>query len=75
MPVRLAPAARVDINRATQEALESLPGIGPVLAQRIIAYREANGAFASVEDLQKVDGVGTDTFEKLRELITVGEAP
>ncbi len=71
----LAPAALVDINRATQEALESLPGIGPVLAQRIIAYREANGAFASVEDLQKVDGVGADTFEKLRELITVGEAP
>jgi competence protein ComEA len=46
-----------------------------VLAQRIIAYREANGPFASVEDLQKVDGVGADTFEKLRELITVAEAP
>jgi competence protein ComEA len=72
---RLAPDAPVDINSASQQALESLPGIGPVLAQRIIAYREANGPFATVEDLQKVDGVGEDTFEKLRELVTVGEAP
>jgi competence protein ComEA len=65
----------VDINTASQEALESLPGIGPVLAQRIIAYREANGIFAAVEDLQKVEGVGADTFDKLRELVTVGGAP
>jgi competence protein ComEA len=72
---RLAPEALVDINSASQEALESLPGIGPVLAQRIIAYREANGPFAVAEDLQKVEGVGADTFEKLRELVTVGEAP
>ena len=68
-------AGLVDINSASQEALESLPGIGPVLAQRILEYREANGPFATVEDLQKVEGVGTDTFEKLRELVTVGGTP
>ena len=65
----------VDINSASQEALESLPGIGPVLAQRIIAYRENNGPFAAVEDLQQVEGVGADTFEKLRDLVTAGGAP
>ena len=72
---RLAPGVPVDINTAAQEALESLPGIGPVLAQRIIAYRETNGPFATVEDLQKVEGVGADTFEKLRELVTAGGLP
>jgi competence protein ComEA len=72
---QLAPGAPLDINSASQEALESLPGIGPVLAQRIISYREANGPFATVEDLQKVDGVGADTFEKLKELVTVGGTP
>ncbi len=65
----------VDINSASQEALESLPGIGPVLAQRIIAYRESNGPFAAVEDLQQVEGVGADTFEKLRDLVTAGGTP
>jgi competence protein ComEA len=65
----------VDINSAMQEDLESLPGIGPVLAQRIIAYREANGPFAAVEDLQQVEGVGADTFEKLKDLVTVEGSP
>jgi len=65
----------VDINSASQEALENLPGIGPVLAQRIIEYREANGPFATVEDLQQVEGVGAETFEKLKELVTVGGTP
>jgi competence protein ComEA len=65
----------VDINSASQAALESLPGIGPVLAMRIIDYREANGPFATVEDLQNVEGVGADTFEKLREQVTVGGTP
>jgi competence protein ComEA len=72
---RLAPGAPVDINSASQEALESLPGIGPVLAQRIMEYRQANGPFATVEDLQQVDGVGVDTFEKLKDLVTVGGSP
>jgi competence protein ComEA len=70
-----ASGAPVDINSAAKEALESLPGIGPVLAQRIIDYREANGPFAAVEDLQQVEGVGAETFEKLRELVTAGGMP
>jgi competence protein ComEA len=66
-----APAASgpVNINTADQAALESLPGIGPALAQRIIEYREANGPFASIEDIQNVSGVGPATFEGFRDLI------
>jgi competence protein ComEA len=66
-----APAASgpVNINTADQAALESLPGIGPALAQRIIEYREANGPFAAIEDIQNVSGVGPATFEGFRELI------
>jgi len=65
----------IDINTATQEELESLPGIGPVTAQKIIAFREENGPFTSIEEIQKVSGIGPATFEKIRELITVGEQP
>jgi competence protein ComEA len=66
-----APAAGgpVNINTADQAALESLPGIGPALAQRIIDYREANGPFASIEDIQNVSGVGPATFEGFQDLI------
>jgi competence protein ComEA len=59
----------VNINTADQAALESLPGIGPALAERIIDYREANGSFAAIEDIQNVSGVGPATFEGFRELI------
>jgi competence protein ComEA len=61
----------VDINTATQEMLESLPGIGPTLAQRIIDYRQANGPFASIEAIQDVSGIGPGIFEKIKDLITV----
>ncbi|RMF49735.1 MAG: ComEA family DNA-binding protein [Anaerolineae bacterium] len=61
----------VNINTASQAELESLPGIGPSLAQRIIAYRQENGPFAAIEDIQKVSGIGPATFERLRDLITV----
>ena len=61
----------VDINSATQEALEGLPGIGPTLARRIIDYRQANGPFASIEAIQDVEGIGPGIFEEIKELITV----
>jgi competence protein ComEA len=63
-------SGRVNINLADSDELESLPGIGPSLAQRILAYREANGRFIQSEDIMKVPGIGPATFEKIRELIT-----
>ncbi len=67
------PAGKININTATQAELESLPGIGPSLAQRIIAYREQNGPFKTIEDIQKVKGIGPATFERIKDLITVGD--
>jgi competence protein ComEA len=62
----------VNINTAAAEELETLPGIGEVTAQRIIDYREANGPFETIEDIQNVSGIGPKTFEGMRDLITVG---
>jgi competence protein ComEA len=64
--------ALVDINTATAAELETLPRIGPTTAQRIMQYREANGPFAAIEDIQNVPGIGPATFEGLKDLITVG---
>ncbi|MGI5901560.1 MAG: helix-hairpin-helix domain-containing protein [Desulfitobacteriia bacterium] len=64
--------SRVNINKAGLEELSSLPGIGPVLAQRIIDYREENGFFTSVEDIQNVSGIGPKKYEMLVEKITIG---
>jgi len=61
----------ININTASQVELETLPGIGPKTAQKIIAYREANGPFESIEDIQDVSGIGPKTFEDIEELITV----
>ncbi len=68
-----APASpgKINLNTASQAELESLPGIGPSLAQRIIAYREENGPFKTIEDIQKVKGIGPAIFEKIKDLITV----
>jgi competence protein ComEA len=66
-----APSGPININTATQAELETLPGIGPALATRIIDYREANGPFATIEAIQNVSGIGPATFENLKELITV----
>jgi competence protein ComEA len=65
----------VDINIATLEQLDTLPEIGPITAQNIIDYRNANGPFAKIEDIQDVKGIGTVTFEKIKDLITVGTSP
>lgn len=62
---------RVNLNTADAAALETLPRVGPALAERIIAWREANGGFRSVEDLLGVTGIGDKTFAGLRDLVTV----
>ncbi len=67
--------ALVNINTATMEELDSLPQIGPVTAQSIVDYREANGPFTTIEDLMEVDGIGQVTFDKVKDLITVGTSP
>lgn len=61
----------VNINTADEAALDTLPGVGPSTAQAIIADREANGPFASIEDLQRVDGIGEKKFAKLKASICV----
>jgi competence protein ComEA len=63
---------RVDINTATINELDALPQIGPALAQAIVAYRESNGPFETVEELLLVKGIGTATLEKLRDRVKVG---
>lgn len=61
----------VNINTATAEELQNLPGIGETRAQSIIEYRETNGAFQKVEDLKNISGIGDKTFEKLKDKVTV----
>ena len=59
----------VNINTATQTELETLPGVGPSTASKIISYRKENGKFNSIEDLKKVSGIGDSKFEKVKEFI------
>lgn len=65
-------SAQVNINTATATELETLPRIGPTTAQRILDYRDANGPFATIEDIQNVSGIGPATFEGFKDMITVG---
>lgn len=67
-----APSGLLDINSATFTQLQTLPGIGPVLAQRIIDYRTKNGPFTSPADLAKVDGIGAKRLEAILDHITTG---
>ena len=62
---------RVNLNTADLAALDTLPRIGPAMAQRILDWREANGRFTSVEDLLAVPGIGDKMLESLRDLVTV----
>jgi competence protein ComEA len=66
-----APSAPVDLNTATPADLDALPGVGPVTAAAIIAWREANGKFTSVDQLSEVDGIGPARLDKLRDLVDV----
>jgi competence protein ComEA len=61
----------ININTATAKELQTLPGVGEVTAQRIIDYREANGPFQTIEEIQNVSGIGTKTFEGMKDMIAV----
>ena len=61
----------ININTASAQLLEQLPGVGEKLAERIVAYRAENGGFASAEDIMHVDGIGQGIFEEIKGLITV----
>lgn len=65
-------SAAVDLNRATAEELAELPGIGDAKAAAIVSHRKASGAFRSVEDLERVRGIGPALVTKLRPLVTFG---
>ncbi len=64
-----APTAPVSLNTATADQLNTLPGVGPVLAQHIIDYRTQHGGFRSVDELRQVNGIGDRRFSDLRDLV------
>lgn len=66
-------AQKVDINKAEVWLLEALPGIGKTLAQRIVDYRQQNGLFRNIDELLKVPGIGTTTYDRIKDLITVAD--
>jgi competence protein ComEA len=67
-------AKPVDLNTADAATLETVPGIGKSLAQRILTFREKNGAFGSVDDLLKVQGIGEKSLQHLRPYLVVSKA-
>ncbi|WP_455377413.1 ComEA family DNA-binding protein [Petrachloros mirabilis] len=66
---------KLDLNKATEHDLESLPGIGPTLADRIMQYRRVRGSFQKIEQLRDIKGIGEKKFERIRALVTVGPPP
>jgi len=69
-----APEEKVDLNSATAEDLEKVPGIGPTLAERIVAFRDEHGRFEKVDDLLNVRGIGTRSLERIRPHVKVEES-
>ena len=74
-PSRTSVSRPLDLNLASKRDLEQLPGIGPVLAVRIVEYREARGAFRDVEHLRRVKGIGKKTFDRISALVAVTSSP
>jgi len=80
IPVVLAankkpPAAPINLNTATSDELQQVPGIGPVTAEKILQMRKAYGPFKSVDDLRAIKGIGPKRLEKMRKYLTVGKTP
>jgi competence protein ComEA len=71
MASRRSHSGRLDLNRATEQDFDALPGIGPKLAERIMEYRQSVGAFHSLDELRNVKGIGKKKFERIRPLVTV----
>lgn len=69
--LELSSDSRININLATETELDSLPGVGPVMAGRIIAWRESNQRFHSIEELQEVPGIGPKVFANLKALVRI----
>jgi comEA protein len=67
-----APKGKVNINTATIAELETLPRVGPKVAQRIVDFRTKNGNFKRIEEIMKVQGIGEKVYEDIKDLITVG---
>jgi competence protein ComEA len=70
-PGKSGPAGVINLNTATAQQLDALPGVGPVTAAAIVSWREAHGKFTSVDQLGDVDGIGPGRLEKLRPLVRV----
>lgn len=69
------PTAPVNLNTATSEELQTVPGIGPATAEKILQMRKNYGAFKSVDDLLAIKGIGPKRLEKMRKYLTVGKTP
>jgi competence ComEA-like helix-hairpin-helix protein len=70
---KASPPSSLDLNRADAGALQTLPGVGPALAERILAYRREHGAFRSMEDLREVPGIGPKRWGRIREMVRIGD--
>lgn len=74
-PPAAAAKPALNLNSATLEQLDSLPGVGRAVAERILEYRQKNGGFKKIEELMNVKGIGEKSFLKLKPLITVAPKP
>ncbi|WP_246121310.1 ComEA family DNA-binding protein [Actinoallomurus bryophytorum] len=67
----VAPGSPIDLNSATATQLDQLPGVGPVLAQRIVTYRTEHGGFRSVDELRQVSGIGDAKYADIKSLVRI----
>jgi len=67
-------AAQIDINNASAEQLTAIPGIGKVMSERIVQFRDEHGAFKRIEDLLKIKGIGEKSFQKIRPYVRIGKS-